>query len=232
MKRYFLLIAFFAFTMATFAQPKIEIVGGDTYDWGESKSTQQKLTTTLVVKNTGNSLLTIYSVNPTCGCTTAPISKSEIAPNDTASIFVTLNISTYSGRVQKTIDIRSNDPQAAQKTIWLKTYVIKPISLFPQYFNFANMSVGKETISKIVITNGTSEPIKIIKLNIYPNDLQLNIKEGDEIAANSDFTLEAKMIPKIPGRFQANVKFETNSKDTPEIIINGFGSVIQPSENK
>jgi hypothetical protein len=232
MKRYFLLIAFFALTIGAFAQPKIEIVGGDTYDWGETKSTQQKLTTTLVVKNAGDMPLKIYSVNPTCGCTTAPISKSEIAPNDTASIYVTLNISTYSGKVQKTIDVRSNDPSAAQKTIWLKTYVIKPISLFPQYFNFANMSVGKETLSKIIITNSTNEPIKITKVDIYPNDLKLNIKEGDELKANSDFTLEAIMIPQIPGRFQANVKFETSSKDTPEIIINGFGSVIQPSENK
>jgi len=232
MKKYFLFILTLFFSLNLYSQPKLEVVGGDTYDWGKSKSTQGKLQTVIVLKNIGNQPLKIYGVNATCGCTTAPISKNEIAPNDTAGINVTLNISTYSGDVKKNIEVRSNDPDNPTKVIWLKTHVIKPVSLFPQYLNFANMVIGKETISKVVITNSSEEPIKIKTVYTYPDGLKINLKEGDEIAPNTDFALEARITPKFPGRFQANIKLETTHPDVPILLINGIGSVVEPLENE
>ena len=231
MKKYFLFILLIFFSSKLFAQPKLEVVGGDTYDWGKSKSTQGKLQTLLILKNVGNQPLKIYSVNATCGCTTAPVSKNEIAPNDTASILATLNISTYSGEVKKNIEVKTNDPDNPMKIIWLKTYVIKPISLFPQYLNFANMVVGKETISKIVITNSSEDPMRIKSVYTYPDGLQINLKEGDVISPNTDFALEARVTPKFPGRFQANIKLETTHPDVPVLLINGIGSVVEPIDN-
>lgn len=232
MKKYFFAILVFLFSINLFAQPKLEIIGGDTYDWGKSKSTQIKLQTTIVLKNIGNKPLKIYSVNATCGCTTAPISKNEINPGDTAGIDVTLSISTYSGDVKKNIELKTNDPENPNKIIWLKTHVIKPVSLFPQYMNFANMVIGKETLTKVVITNSTDEPIKIKSVYTYPDGLKINLKEGGIIPPNSDFVLEAKITPQITGRFQANVKLETTHPDVPLLLINGIGSVVEPMENE
>lgn len=219
------------FNIKVLSQPKLEVVGGDTYDWGKSKSTQGKLHTTLILKNVGNQPLKVYGINTPCGCTTAPVSKNEIQPGDTASIDVTLNISTYSGDVKKNIEVRTNDPDSPNKIVWLKTHVIKPMSLFPQYMNFASMIIGKETLTKIVITNSTDTPFNIKKVTVYPDVLNVNIKEGDQIAPNSDFVLEARVTPKVTGRFQANVRLETDHPDVPLIIINGIGSVVEPEEN-
>lgn len=232
MRKYFFAILTLLISINIYAQPKLEIVGGDTYDWGKSKSTQGKLHTVIVLKNVGNRPLKIYGVHATCGCTTAPISKSEIAPGDTAGIDVTLNISTYSGDVKKNIELKSNDPDHPNKLIWLKTHVIKPVSLFPQYFNFANMVIGKETLSKVVITNNTDVPIKIKSVYTYPDELTVNLKEGEEIAPNSDFVLEARITPKYTGRFQANLKMETTHPDVPVLLVNGIGSVVEPLENE
>lgn len=232
MRKYFFAILTFLLAINIYAQPKLEIIGGDTYDWGKSKSTQGKLHTIIVIKNLGNQPLKIYGVNPTCGCTTAPIFKNEIQPGDTTGIDVTLNISTYSGDVKKNIELKSNDPEHPNKLIWLKTHVIKPVSLFPQYMNFANMVVGKETITKVVITNSTDEPIKIKSVSTYPDGLIINIKQGEEIAPNSDFVLEARVTPKNTGRFQANVKMETTHPDVPVLLLNGIGSVVEPLENE
>lgn len=214
------------------AAPKLEIVGGDTYDWGKQSSTKGTLKAQMVLKNIGNETLKIFSVNPNCGCTTAPLSKYDIVPGDTAVLDISLNISTYTGDVKKGIDLNTNDPDAAKKHLSLKTFVIRPLTTFPSYMNFGNMNVTKETLTKVILTNSTDAPIKIIKVEKYPEDLILNIKDGDELPPNADFTFEAKYVPKEIGRFMANVKLRTNNPDVPELILNGFGTISEPLNTK
>lgn len=227
MYRYFLVVVFFLSAFILNAAPKLEIIGGDVYDWGKQSSTKQTLKTKMVLKNVGDELLKIYSVNPNCGCTTAPLSKNDIAPGDTAVLDISLNISTYSGDVTKGVDLKTSDPDNASKHITLKTHVIRPITLFPNYLNFAGMIVGKETLSKVIITNATDFPIQITKIDVYPDNLLLNIKVGDNIPANADFVMEARYTPTFVGRFMANVKLHTNNTDVPELILNGFGSISE-----
>ncbi|MGB9702953.1 MAG: DUF1573 domain-containing protein [Candidatus Kapaibacteriota bacterium] len=233
MKKVLIFVIFLAFAGIAYAEPKIEIVGGDTYDWGKVNSTMGFLKKEIFITNVGNEDLVIYSVNPNCGCTTAPISKNTLKPGDTASLNVTVNISTYSGDIKKGVEIKSNDPNNPGKYLWLKAYVVKPITLFPQYLNFANMMINKETLTKVVITNSTDQPITIKSISIYPDSLKINIKEGDKIPANGEFVLEAKYTPKSTGRFMANLKLLTDNKDVPEIILNGFGNIAEPlNDNK
>src|SRR5437667_12794840 len=68
------------------AQPvgKIEIVGGDTYNWGNVQPGELKAT--IQVKNTGQGDLKITDVHPGCGCTvTSPIDKNPLKPGETGS---------------------------------------------------------------------------------------------------------------------------------------------------
>jgi len=232
MNKSILITVFFLATLFASAAPKFEIIGGDTFDWGTQSSTKKVLTTKIIFQNTGNEMLKIYSVNPNCGCTTAPLDKQDIMPGDTAVLDVTLNISTYSGDVTKGIDIKSNDPDNLNKHITLKTHVIRPLTLFPNYLNFGNMSVGKDSQAQIIITNATDKPVVIEGIDIYPDDLKLNLKKGDLIPANGDFTFIATFSPKNIGRFMANVKLRTSDPDVPELIMNGFGNISEPLKQK
>lgn len=231
MKKIVFFLMLIAVTFSLHAAPKLEIVGGDLFDWGTQSSTKQALKTEMILKNTGKDILKIYSVNPNCGCTTAPLSKQDIPPGDTAVLNITLNISTYSGDVTKGIDLKTNDPEALNKHITLKTHVIRPLTMFPNYLNFAAMTMGKETLSKVVLSNSTDKPIKIVNVEVYPDGLKLNLKVGDELPAKNDFTLEARYTPNHIGRFMANVKIKTDNPDVPDLILNGFGSIAEP-ENK
>src|SRR5687768_6438622 len=49
------------------AQGKVEVVGGDRYDWG--RVAPGNLTATIVVRNAGTGVLNISRVQPGCGCT-------------------------------------------------------------------------------------------------------------------------------------------------------------------
>ena len=97
MKRVHLIRTLFAAAVVTVcasaaasAQGTLEIIGGDTYDWGTVAP--GKLTTTVEVKNTGAQDLKITEVRPGCGCTAAPIDKNLLNPNEIGMKLVLLSM--------------------------------------------------------------------------------------------------------------------------------------------
>ncbi|HRS01514.1 MAG TPA: DUF1573 domain-containing protein [Bacteroidota bacterium] len=215
------------------AQPKIEISNNATYDWGRVKSSEQVLHTTMILKNIGNEPLKIYSVSPSCGCTTSPLTKTEIAPGDTAQLPITFNISSYTGKVNKTISVHSNDPLNRNIDISLNAFVVRPLTLFPNFLNFANLIVGEQSIAKMVLNNTSDQSIKIKSVEVTPKDLKVNIKAGDEIKPGENFALEADYTPKAGEegtRLLCKIVLRTTNPDVPEITISGFGNIVEKLE--
>ena len=91
-----------------FSQPKLslntlEVDLGTLYS-GMKKQGRIKFT------NIGNDTLRIYSVQPSCGCTTIKQPKSILLPSESDIVDVEFNSSGYHGKVEKHITISSNDP--------------------------------------------------------------------------------------------------------------------------
>jgi len=133
------------FSSFAIAQPKLEIEGGDTYNWGKVNYKNSPLKANIKLKNVGTEVLKITEVKPGCGCTTAPLDKYEIAPGDYATLSVSLNISTYTGETVKSIRISSNDPQNGDKYLFIKADVYRPIVVNPSnYLGRSSIYVGKQ----------------------------------------------------------------------------------------
>ncbi|MEN6294944.1 MAG: DUF1573 domain-containing protein [Chloroherpetonaceae bacterium] len=232
MKKIIAISLFVLMSVAVYAQPKLEISNNATYDWGKVKALESVLHTVMILKNTGNEPLKIYSVSPTCGCTTAPLTKTEIAPGDTAQLPISLNISSYTGKVNKSVSVHSNDPTNRSIDISLNAYVIRPLTIFPNFLNFASLVVGQESTAKIVLNNASEQGIKISSIEVSPKDMKINIKEGYEIKPGENFALEANYTPKdgIGTRFLCKIILHTTNPDVPEITISGFGNVVEKLE--
>ena len=95
--------------------PKLEIVGGDTYDWKDVTPKNNPLTAKIKIRNTGSAMLIIPDVKPACGCTTAPLDNDSLMPGEEATLDVTLRISDRSQNLSKTITLITNDPKAQRK---------------------------------------------------------------------------------------------------------------------
>lgn len=217
-------------SVSLYAQPKIEISNNASYDWGRVKASDPMLKTVMVFKNIGTEPLKIYSVSPACGCTTAPLTKTELAPGDTAHLPITLNVSSYTGKVNKTIAVHTNDPDHRSIDISLNAFVIRPLTLFPNFLNFSNLVVGEQTIAKIVLSNSSEQSIKIKSVEITPKDLKINLKEGDEIKVGENFALEARYTPKAGeqgSRLMCKIVLHTTNPDVPEITISGYGNIVE-----
>lgn len=226
MKRLLVLVAIFFVPLFIFAQPKIEIVGGDSYDWGTVKATQDPLKAKIKIKNAGNEVLKITEVKPGCGCTTAPLDKNELKPGEEATLDVTLRISGYQGNVTKSVRIASNDPTNPNKYLYLKANIFVPISIKPTtYFAFNEMTVGQEATAKVTITNNTNETITITPEQVVPENMNVNIPKKLVLKGGESFEVVAKVIPDKKGYFNCSIKLHTNYPDQKEIFIPGYGNV-------
>ncbi len=217
-----LVILFSVFDLS--ANSKMRIEGGLIFDWGNVAKKDMPLKHVFKIYNDGNDTLRIFSVKPSCGCTTAPLDREKIEPGGFAVLDVTFNLNNK-GKVSKTIRISTNDPDNRLTTIVLKANVLVPLSAFPTYLGFGKAKVGKDAIAKVVLTNSTDRDITIKNVEYDLKEIIINLKDDQIVPAHSDFTIEAVLRPVKEGRIKGNLKFQTTHEDVPFMRISMWGTV-------
>ncbi|OGU60301.1 MAG: hypothetical protein A2X64_03660 [Ignavibacteria bacterium GWF2_33_9] len=233
MYKSFVFIFAFFLTIAAYAQPKIEIEGGTTFDWGKSNPAKSPLKTTIKIKNVGNEILKIKEVKPGCGCTNAPLDKYDIQPNDFASMEVSLNITSYTGDITKSIRISSNDPQNGDTYVFLKTNVFRPLIAEPSvYLGKSIININEEVTFEFKLKNQTDKPIKILSYDISPEEAVSSIMKNEIVAPNSSKAFTIKATSKTVGRLNGQLKIHTDIKDVPDMTIYFYGNVVTDEGNR
>lgn len=243
-----LAVAVFAVVSAS-AQAKLEVVGGDTYDWGKVKPPKEgHLEATIQMKNTGDRALRITEVRPGCGCTKTDPDKYDLKPGEVSTMKVKLNISpTQAGALTKSItlswaDLAGNDalkefrasgkavPSGADTNVrtgylWLKADVQREISFTPSmYFAFNDLKVGVETTSKVEMTNNSDADVTV---SDWQTDGGLVVNQTGRVTVKAKGKLEiiAKLVPSAKGNYSGGVKFKTSHPDNPEVDLRAYGFV-------
>lgn len=227
MKNTLILISFALISASiAYSQPKIIIDGGETYDWGKVTPKESPLKKDVTLRNTGNEKLIITEVKPSCGCTTAPLEKSDLNPGESTKIHVTYNVSSNSGPTSKTINITSNDPKNSRITYTLKAEVIRPIEISPTTFiSFKDLEIGLESTASIKIRNTTDSDIKLSGIELSPPEMKSNLKENMILKSGKTYEIQVKLRPNKKGSITTRIKALTNNQEYPELIIHGYGNI-------
>ncbi len=213
-----------------YAQGKLEIVGGDTYDWGTVAP--GKLTTVVEVKNVGTGELKISDVHPSCGCTAAPIDKNVLQPNEIGKISVSLDVSTRSGPVEKTISITSDDAANAVQILRLRANIRRPLTVTPaMYMVISDGKVGVESAATpLRISNSSEETI-----TLYPPEfaqgnatVRFDMQGKKELKPGEEYELKAYVTPKEESHVYGQVKMKTTSTEMPSLDFNVSGTMVKP----
>jgi hypothetical protein len=91
------------------AAPRIR-VEPESFDFGKAlpgKTLRKEFT----IRNFGDAELVIDGVSTTCGCTAALTADSRVKPGGTTALRVTFDTRSYSGKVERQVLVRSNDPK-------------------------------------------------------------------------------------------------------------------------
>ena len=104
--------------------PRIR-VEPETFDFGKAlpaKTLRKEFT----LSNFGDAELVIENVSTTCGCTAALASDTKLAPGSSTVLRVTLETRSYSGKLERQVLVRSNDPKTPLLTVTVSATVGAP----------------------------------------------------------------------------------------------------------
>ncbi len=205
---------------------------GNTFNWGDVKYAENPLKCTVTLYNVGKEPLKITKVKPGCGCTKQKLDKDMLAPGDSAKLELKLNLKERPGKVTKSVQIFTDDPNKEKYLLFLKANVKTGFKLTPSRISFYNAKIDEESVSKVVLNNTSDTDIVVDSLRIRPNDLIVNgIKKGTVIKPGESVAIEAKYTPRKPGNFHPNILiFTLDHPEIRKIQIYGSGRVREETK--
>ncbi len=243
----------FAAVIASAQQPKLEVVGGDTFDWGKVKPPKEgHLAGQIKIRNSGGREIKLIEIRPGCGCTKTDPDKMDIPSGDVSTMGVKLNINpSQAGPITKSITVRWGDKEgiAARDEfrkngtpiaagldtaenfsyIQLKADIQRALVLGPnQYFNFADAKIGQETTSSLFLTNNDSEPVTVSDF-VTDGGIVVNITSKQVIKPGEKLEIIARVVPQAKGQITGGLKFATSAAEMPTMDIRAYGNVPEPS---
>lgn len=206
-----------------YAQPKIQIAGGNKFDFG-SIHRGQKVERKVVVKNTGSELLELGKVDASCGCTGTIVTNGSIPPGKSGEVLISFNSTNFTGKVHKTVTINSNAPSGAT-VVEFEANVIQEIAIEPQQFWFKDSEVGKVSSAKVTLTNNSSEPVTLTSYQSPRSGFSMTLPK-DPIKPGTSVELLATFKPNAAIQvLNESVTIKTSSKSESEVFVRIFGSV-------
>ena len=151
---------------------------------------------------------------PGCGCTKAPLEKSEIAPGDSTRLEIIFSTRTYKNKVSKSPKILTNEGPPNKKVNIKVNIVADNDATYPLVFNPFKLSMtsfGNKVNDEIkfVIENVSDEDIKLALID-YPPDI-LKIELPDKIKPGKKKYGKVKLIdPDAYQSFEKSFTLELN----------------------
>lgn len=202
-------------------KPVIEIVGGDSVDWGSVAPGILKRV--VQITNTGTDTLHITEVKPSCGCTTAPLDKNMLLPGDTAHLEVSVDVANSSGQIVKNMTINSNDSARPSISMQLKANLVRKLTAIPEFFPVPHDArPGTESVTSVALKNTGELPISVGPPTLSDAAemiVRFDMTTPVVIQPGDSTTLVARVKPLKPGVVSADVKVPTDNKEMPTMNV-------------
>ncbi|MBI3131507.1 MAG: DUF1573 domain-containing protein [Acidobacteria bacterium] len=173
------------------------------HDFGRITNTA-KATHGFKITNAGDKDLLIANVRPSCGCTSTVLGKSTLAPGESTTIETTFTAGNAGGRVEKTIQVESNDPKAPTTTLILAAEVIRDLYTDPPGATFFDVARrGTRELSLRLKSDTVPAKVETLDVATVPY-LSSGVRtEGDTTVL--DLRFDPTKLP--PGQLQGNGAF-------------------------
>lgn len=178
-------------------------------------------------KNSGDKPITITSVKPSCGCTTAAPPKDPIAPGASGEIVATFHIGDRIGLQTKTIHVITDESPDTNTTLTLKADVPKLLEITPTFLYWSKKQPieprtmvakvgGDFPITKLTVTS--TDPDVMVESAIVPNEKEFKItvspKPGNR-PINAALKIQPDFPKDPPKTFYANVRIDAHPENAP-----------------
>jgi hypothetical protein len=203
-------------------QPKLELID-PTYDFGTVLN-GPPISHVFKLRNAGQGKLIIGQVLPSCGCTAAKPSRTELGPGESSEIAVTLATGALSGHSGHSVTIATNDPNHPMTTITMVGDVRLQVTATPPDVDFGKVSRGQTAVREVLLTALKQPGFEVGKIsNSNPN---LKVARTASATADGGVTLKVSLASSMPvGAFVDTVDVATNRVP---VKIAVYGTVTGP----
>lgn len=204
------------------SQPKANIVGGLTFDFGTLYSTL-KVKKLITIRNDGSDTLNITDVSTSCGCTAALLSQPAVPPHDSTTLEIAFDPRRFTGAVEKGVSMKTNDPANPKPHMVFTATIAKVIEVEPEYLMF-HTTVGRPDTAVLGFSNATAKPVAI--LSAKSSSPLLVIGPFDKtLEPSQPVTVQCVFTPDHSGAQKGNITFTTDDPNVPVISLRYFALV-------
>ena len=203
---------------SAWAGPKAVVVEPAHAEQGEVEPGQlQKFEWTL--RNDGDAMLGIESLEPTCYCTTGKADTWSIAPGQSTKVRVTVDPSDWVGEILKGVEIETNDPDNKHVMLDIKMKVRPGIAVVPPEMDFGAVPTNGAPPRTVDIKAAKERPFKVTSLT---SDLAFVTVQQEPL--QTDDRVGVKLVVKVgagapAGPFAGMIVVETDDGARPRIEV-------------
>jgi hypothetical protein len=210
-------------SIAGAAAPRI-VVEEESFDFGTILQ-GDKVEKVFRFRNDGDAPLVVDRVKTSCGCTAALLSASTLAPGESGEVRTSFDSTRFSGSVQKTVAVYSNDPSRAIVQLLIKGSIRQELFVSPAFIELGTLNAGVEKILPVTISNQGPVPVALREVRCLAPDLVGELA-APAVAPGGSVILTLRVTP-MAGRGILNgyVIVATDSKRAPELRIPVYGRV-------
>lgn len=186
----------------------------------------EPITHSFEFKNEGEEPLILTNVKPSCGCTGAVLSATEVAPNATATLTATLNTKSKHGRTSISVRVVTNDPTEPNATFRMVGTVLSGWRVIPARVDFGSLGKGEVATRDLSISSQyvKDDPVhRIRKLLVdKPFITAATVEENKpDVQPPLEYTEIRRIVriemttPQEPGDGMANLQIATDDPQNP-----------------
>jgi hypothetical protein len=218
-------VALLACTSVALAAPHA-VVEHPVFDFG-TVAQGKKVDHVFILKNNGDSMLTIGQVSTSCGCTVADVSSRSVAPGKSSEIHVTFNSMNFHDNVSKNVTVHTNDPGRTIYTLILKGAVIEEIEVSPRQLNLGTIKTGNRKEAALTIENRGKQSVALTSVKSTTPQVTVRL-QSTTVKPGEKTEVSISVAPRNNDRFLSGyIIVKTNSQEKPEIIIPLYASVMK-----
>lgn len=179
-------------------------------------------------RNAGDAPLLIERVKSSCGCTAALVSSSELAPGAAGELRAVFDSARFSGEVQKSVYLYSNDPARPMVQFSLRGTIRQELTVVPPLADLGEVKAGASKELRLVLTNQGKEAIPLFGVDVLAPDLTAELTAATILPGES-VELRLKSAPGAERkRLNGYLLVKTGSGRVPELRVPVYGSVSTP----
>jgi len=241
MKKNLSLLVFLLVGAGLAAQPKLNF-SNTRHDYGTIREEAGKQEAVFNFTNSGDSVLVITRVQPSCGCTASDYTKSPVPPGGKGFVTAVFDPRGYSSRFAKSISVYSNARPAVSVLIIegrvepreksveeLYTFAVGPVRFQSNHLAFTTTKKTEKKIRVMPVINTSKEPARI-EFEGLPAHLSLKmspaiLKPGEK--GMIEGTYDAKLNSSSWGNVNDLVRLKVNGQLQSSIYLYVSANLVE-----